>query len=538
MNPKEREQLIDDLLEGILGEADFLRLEAEFCVDPAARRAYLERVALIQALAVEAGMRAGEAGDRPRRPLRVVPRARAVLVAGLAAGLALLLGAAGMWWRGWQTVPPLAAAAELKASGFGVLIDQVDAEWSVAGLEEGAVLPPGRLKLTSGAAHLELFSGVSLVLEGPAEFEILSAMEIDLPQGRMRARVPETAHGFRVRTARGEVVDLGTEFALASSEAGAEVQVLEGEIEWHPSGREPGSGEVRLMRKGDALRSESDSGTGSAKASDLAGISGLKEFRKRHDADREERRQAWDERCRQLQQDPRLLVHYRFATENSSRLVPNLAPGPDRSGPGAVVAAVPAEDRWGRPGEALDFSPTGSRVRVHVPGGHGSLTLVCWVRINSLDRLFNSLFLTDGHEVGAPHWQILNDGRLFFSVKKYEPGAGGRRPDKHAFYSPPVWDRSRSGQWMQLAVVHDVGNRVVTQYVDGEVVSKEPIPDDYLVGEVRVGNASIANWSEPVYRQDPEFVVRNLNGAIDEFLLFSAALGNEEIRELHEIGHP
>ena len=34
MNPKERDQLIDDLLEGTLSEADFLRLEAEFCVDP------------------------------------------------------------------------------------------------------------------------------------------------------------------------------------------------------------------------------------------------------------------------------------------------------------------------------------------------------------------------------------------------------------------------------------------------------------------------------------------------------------------------
>ena len=138
--------------------------------------------------------------------------------------------------------------------------------------------------------------------------------------------------------------------------------------------------------------------------------------------------------------------------------------------------------------------------------------------------------------MGAPHWQILNDGRLFFSVKKY--GSGERVPDKHAFYSPSVWDPSRSGQWMQLAVVYDVPNRSVTQYRDGEIVSHEAIPDDYLVEEVRLGNASIGNWSEPVYRQDPEFVVRNLNGALDEFLIFSAALSDEEIREFHEIGQP
>ncbi|MCB1207495.1 MAG: FecR domain-containing protein [Verrucomicrobiae bacterium] len=525
MNPKERDQLIDDLLEGRLEESDFLRLEAEFCVDPEARQAYFNRVALTQALVEEAG-RPKEKTEARRRPsLRVVPRAWAAL----AAAFALLLGATGMWWQGRHAAEALASDAELKASGFGVLIDQVDAHWSVAELGEGTVIPPGRLELESGVVHVELFSGVSLVLEGPAEFEILSAMEIDLPRGRMRARVPETAHGFRVRTASGEVVDLGTEFALASSENGAEVQVLEGEIEWHP-----GSGEKRLMRQGDSLRSAN--GAGSEKTSDLSGISGLEEFRKRHDADRDERRLAWTGRCLQLQEDPRLVAHYRLSTENSSRLVPNLASGPDRPGPGAVVAALPSEDRWGRPGESLDFSPTGSRVRVHVPGVHTSLTLIAWARINSLDRLFNSLFLTDGHEVGAPHWQILNDGRLFFSVKKY--GSGERVPDKHAFYSPSVWDPSRSGQWMQLAVVYDVPNRSVTQYRDGEIVSHEAIPDDYLVEEVRLGNASIGNWSEPVYRQDPEFVVRNLNGALDEFLIFSAALSDEEIREFHEIGQP
>ena len=91
---------------------------------------------------------------------------------------------------------------------------------------------------------------------------------------------------------------------------------------------------------------------------------------------------------------------------------------------------------------------------------------------------------------------------------------------------------------MQLAVVYDVASRTVTQYADGRIVGRETIPDDYLVEEVRMGNASIGNWSEPVYRQDPEFVVRNLNGCFDEFLLFSAALSDQEIRELHGTSSP
>ena len=54
MKPSERNELIDALIEGEISEADFLRLEAEMCIDPVARKAYFDRVALTQALTEEA----------------------------------------------------------------------------------------------------------------------------------------------------------------------------------------------------------------------------------------------------------------------------------------------------------------------------------------------------------------------------------------------------------------------------------------------------------------------------------------------------
>lgn len=54
MKPSERNELIDALIEGDITEADFLRLEAEMCIDPVARKAYFDRVALTQALTEEA----------------------------------------------------------------------------------------------------------------------------------------------------------------------------------------------------------------------------------------------------------------------------------------------------------------------------------------------------------------------------------------------------------------------------------------------------------------------------------------------------
>jgi hypothetical protein len=54
MKPSERNELIDALIEGDITEADFLRLEAEMSIDPVARKAYFDRVALTQALTEEA----------------------------------------------------------------------------------------------------------------------------------------------------------------------------------------------------------------------------------------------------------------------------------------------------------------------------------------------------------------------------------------------------------------------------------------------------------------------------------------------------
>ena len=193
----------------------------------------------------------------------------------------------------------------------------------------------------------------------------------------------------------------------------------------------------------------------------------------------------------------------------------------------------PTEDRWGRAGSALDFSRLGSRVRINAPGRHRGLTLSCWVKINSLDRLYNSLLLTDGHEDFEPHWQLMRDGRVFFSVK-----TASRNGDQHPFYSPVVWGPADAGRWMMLSVTFDIDRRTVAHYVNGQITSRHIVPKAAAVPHVTIGRASICNWNEPMYRTDPEFVVRNLNGSMDEMSIYNEALTADEIRELFNLGNP
>ncbi|MDG2122612.1 MAG: LamG domain-containing protein, partial [Verrucomicrobiales bacterium] len=235
-----------------------------------------------------------------------------------------------------------------------------------------------------------------------------------------------------------------------------------------------------------------------------------------------------------LAADPRLLAYFPIHPDTTTkRRIPDTSAADNHA---TLVRTDRVPDRWGRPGAALDFTPTGSRARLTVPGTHSALTLACWIKIDSLDRWYNSLFLTDGHELNEPHWQIMDDGRLFFSVKKYAT-ATADHSDKHIFYSPSFWSPDLSGKWLHIATVYDTAAKTVTHYLNGEPLSIERIPEKYLVDTIQIGPASIGNWSEPK-RDAPHFAVRNLNGSIDEFALFDTALDRTEITGLYKAGKP
>ncbi len=259
MTPRERQQLIDELLDGAISEANFLRLEAEFSVDGEARQEYYDRLALSALLEVEAGSRVGATAGAPSsvavavtvpEPAWVSARRWIAAVAGWASVLAALVLLVVLW-RGSHTPENRPGSpSEQRASGFAVLAAQANAVWRNPGaLADRALVPAGPLHLASGVAQIELFSGVTVIVEGDAEFEIVSPMEMVVTRGRMRAHVPEPARGFRIRTAEGRIVDLGTEFALDVSAGQSEVHVLDGVVEWHPRAEA-----MRRMGKGEALR--------------------------------------------------------------------------------------------------------------------------------------------------------------------------------------------------------------------------------------------------------------------------------------------
>ncbi len=470
--------------------------------------------------------------------------------AQLAMAATILMLVSGMaFWFGQRNVSPQVAeqsrpsdeAVESLMAGHATLRRSVDLRWAEGATtyREGDVLPDGLLKFDDGIAEIDFFCGATLIVEGPAILDLESDWSVRVAQGRLRANVPPAARGFIVKAADSQIVDLGTEFALEVGAENARVEVLDGEVELR-GGDHDGNHLVTGQRQWlKGTRSQPQAFQGLSTVNDLQ--------RRRQDAETQQFGR-WQRHSQQLRADQRLVAYYPIAETQDQRVVRNAASsGSDFDG--QLVGLVHrTAGRFGSKSAGLEFGHPGARVRTRIDGQFQAFTFACWVRIDSLEHIYNALFMSDGYENGEPHWQIRDDGRLMFSVMVDDtqdvrvPNRFDQRIVQDAglhrvYFTEPFWDISKAGQWFHIVAVYDPVGRQVVQYVNGNQLSSERIIDKFHITSLRIGPAEIGNWGQP-FRQSPWFAVRNLNGTIDELSIYNAALAAEEIQDLYQQGKP
>lgn len=531
MNMDPLHSLIEKHLDGLLSDSEFAEFQETLRADAGARREFRRYLNLDAALydQIEGDRLAGGnmLWQSMQRETPVLKNPRRTFSQRLVLPLAASLVAGILVW--WLQPPSSKPAEETMHQGFAILTRMIDAEWQSggSGRREGEVLPPGHLRLKSGFAQVEFFNGATVILQGETDLEIISTSEARCLSGRVRAHVPPAARGFVLRTPKGDIVDLGTEFAVDISDAKSQVHVFEGEIEIHQEQQQAqsfttGQGFELASRTPSSLPPEPGSFISLADLDTRSDLEGISRFEK------------WRAFSNDLRNDPRLIAYYTFdqATPWNRTLRNEAQSGAELDG--AIVGARRVGGRWpGRKG-ALEFKPTGSRTRVYIPGEFASLSFACWARIDSLDRQYNALFLSDNFQVGEAHWQIRNDGKLMLSLKHRE----GEQNSSRTYFSPVIWDQTMSGRWVHLATVFDTKTQTITHYVNGEQVSHEKIEAERQFHTTRIGAGEIGNWGLPFRADDPWFAIRNLNGAIDEFAIFSEALSAGKIEAMYQIGKP
>ena len=180
---------------------------------------------------------------------------------------AMAVFCAGLIWLAARLQPtgPAGSPAEEPAMHGGGknqiarMVQLVKAKWGEDGIElkKGTRLSEGTIRLESGLAKLRFSSGARVTLEGPAEFEIIDDDLTRLISGRLSAKIPKSAIGFKVDTPTARVLDLGTAFGVDVDEDGAtEVAVFEGEVEVELPGPAESRQGKRLITHGNSVRTE------------------------------------------------------------------------------------------------------------------------------------------------------------------------------------------------------------------------------------------------------------------------------------------
>lgn len=403
-----------------------------------------------------------------------------------------------------------------------------------ADLVAGKTIPPGVIQWDAGLLQLEFYSGATVVVEGPAEIEILDESRVVCRSGRLRAHVPEPARGFAVLAPTFELVDLGTEFGMNVTDDGAaEVHVFDGTVELYDAKSNRDVATRRELNAGNALTVDRD-GTSkpiAVRDADFVTSTLLSQM-----ADTRQQAQLRDWRAFRdsLRDDPRVVAYFPFdRTDAEDRVLIGYGANGSRLD-GAIVGCEWSEGRW--PDKtSLQFKRPGDRVRISVPGEFESLTFSIWLRVDGLDREFNSLLLTDGFLPSAMHWQIHQDGALVLGTKNSVEG-------KYNYETESIFNLFRLGQWVHLATVYDNDNSRVTHYVNGQLTAREPLREA-ASGLLKIGNATIGNWSLPSDRNPRNEAqrarrVRNFNGCMDELIVFGQALDDQEVRRIYEVGRP
>jgi hypothetical protein len=400
-----------------------------------------------------------------------------------------------------------------------------------ADLEIGAQLQPGPLRLKSGVAEIEFYNGARLVLEGPAEMELISPMEVRLQSGKLKARVPEPAHGFQVHLNDGATItDLGTEFGVNEVAAQVpQVHVFQGKVEVAvaPEAKKP----VQLLIQGQSVEVQANEIHPMAltPAQSLAQFVDENEVARREATELKTRYVAWQNRAGKLDADPALRVHYYFESNRTKKVqLLNASRQKGKGSIGTIIGCSWTDGRW--PGKkALEFQDTNSAVKFSVPGHLRSLTYMTWILIDDLPNAYNGLAMTDRQRPGGVHWEISRQGKIIFAVRV--PTADKKN----------AWDRvatgnilkpEKRGRWMHLAAVYDGSAGRMSLYVDGkQVASKktEQRADLYLDG------VEIGNWSR---RSTTPESIRDIHGRMDEFAVLARPLSAQEIRRQFEIGKP
>lgn len=417
------------------------------------------------------------------------------------------------------------------SDAVAVLAKTLDVEWgkeSSVRAEPGAVLSPCGLNLEKGTALIRFYNGANLVIEGPASLEIRSISEVFCEHGRFSLEAPSHLIDFSLSSQAFASVSGEAFYLHIDPQAKTELHCVRNTtVSWHEA--DNGEKKSKTLSPNEGLLRKAD-GTVESLAGRPDRYISVDGLEKQAVKNADDQYRSWQQSRRLLQNDPSLVLFFDFQRDSlvrSDRIV-NRAENALSPKEGILIGGSVGAGRWPEK-DSLEFRTVSDRLLVSVADRLKSLSMSVSLRTDDIGRNLNSIFLTERFDDGPLHWQILNNieggerGAVRLGIKEPKP----KNFKATNFDSPVVFDASRMGVWTRLAVVIDVENRIITHYMNGCVLNRHELPFDVDFGLLR---SEIGNWSSDT----PINPIRNFIGGFEEFLLFSRALSDAEIDQLHQ----
>ncbi|MBN2842446.1 MAG: FecR domain-containing protein [Sedimentisphaerales bacterium] len=432
-----------------------------------------------------------------------------------------------------QTRPPVAV---------GCLAGSIDASWvgHDGDLATGADIITGvPLELKKGLARILLFNGSSVVVNSPAQLCFDSSSSLYLQRGKIAIIAGKLPEGvFTVRTDSCTVVDYGTEFGVSAGLSGGktETQVLSGRVEVQATGIKS----RMMLYGGQAAQAQLGSEVKPARFDRMAFVFS-DEYQARENAAGGSGYDRWKAYGYQLQRDPSLVASYFHVRDIDSpeRLV-NSAPLTEGTLDGVFGDTARANPEWvqGRwPGKDAVKFERGKNQSILIPASEkltllNPFTVSFWLYIPEGDRY-------GGHVVscrkkGVVYYQVsLFDSEYSIkSQKRRFEFLQFRTEDPQRVYGKEFMPEKSS--WYNITVVYDGGQALF--YVNGQLwdklacegLSKQGAESaELVIGSAKIGLTGLYTGPDG-----------DLNGVLDELLIFNRCLAEEEIEQIYASGKP
>jgi hypothetical protein len=395
----------------------------------------------------------------------------------------------------------------------------------------GEPVPADMQNLASGWIKIDLSSGVSAIIQGPARFRIDSAARIHLSSGRLTARVSQQGRGFTVESDACRVVDLGTDFGVLVTDAGSnEVQVFQGQValSGNNSTGAPASQPASIVAAGQARRV---AGVG-APAVEIPprpdGFVRVNQFDRWTTAAAAATPQTITSFYEQLAHSPGLSLLYVPDASTPSVLKNRAADTAGKFDFPLTTANAPSLDQ-GRVPAIASFNFHANRQQGLVIPDYpatqtGKVSVMAWVKLRSYEPYASIVKSWGDSTAGVFHFGLTAD------THQLEVQLDGAQPDGPSVHEDQPFPLN---QWVSVAFVSDGATARI--YRDGRQVASgpsRPISLQQSAHALSIGFKTGDDGHSPSGTVAAGF----WNGQIGEIAIFDRALSPDEIVRMSETG--